>query len=160
VTNKKAPEEAKRILKHWQEAVPNDRLAHLVKDASRAYISALQDRLCDYGIPFGIWSYLRILWDSQGLTQKELSDRAGVMESTTVVAIKSMQSLGYIERRYLNGNRKNLHIFLTEKGESLKSKLIPLAEDTNQISVKGIAKKEIEITRQVLLKIIENLSLD
>ena len=30
------------ILRHWREAVPNDRLAHLVKDATRGLLRALQ----------------------------------------------------------------------------------------------------------------------
>ena len=30
------------ILRHWREAVPNDRLAHLVKDGTRALLRALQ----------------------------------------------------------------------------------------------------------------------
>ena len=29
------------ILRHWREAVPNDRLAHLVKDATRGLLRAL-----------------------------------------------------------------------------------------------------------------------
>ena len=34
----------RQLLRHWQEAVPNDRLAHLVRDAGRAYTRALQLR--------------------------------------------------------------------------------------------------------------------
>ena len=68
------------ILRHWREAVPNDRLAHLVKDATRGLLRALQMRLARYGVAFGHWTFLRILWEGDGLTQRELSDRAGVME--------------------------------------------------------------------------------
>ena len=38
-------EDAQEILRHWREAVPHDRLAHLVKDATRAFVRALQARL-------------------------------------------------------------------------------------------------------------------
>ena len=34
--------ETDAILLHWREAVPNDRLAHLIKDATRALLRALQ----------------------------------------------------------------------------------------------------------------------
>ena len=40
----RAPSNAETILLHWREAVPNDRLAHLVKDATRALVRALQMR--------------------------------------------------------------------------------------------------------------------
>src|SRR5215208_600820 len=51
------------ILKHWQEAVPNDRLAHLVRDTSRALVRALHTRLTQHGVSFGHWAFLRILWE-------------------------------------------------------------------------------------------------
>ena len=78
---KNKSDETRNILRHWQEAVPNDRLAHLVRDAGRAYTRALQLRLADHGVPFGHWTFLRILWETDGLTQRELSERAGVMLS-------------------------------------------------------------------------------
>src|SRR6202012_3887669 len=62
------------ILRHWRDAVPDDRLAHLVKDAARAMIRGLQMRLAQHEVSFGHWAYLRVLWEADGLTQKELSD--------------------------------------------------------------------------------------
>ena len=38
------------ILRHWREAVPNDRLAHLIKDAARVLNRALQTRLAEHGV--------------------------------------------------------------------------------------------------------------
>ena len=58
------------ILRYWREAVPNDRLAHLVKDATRALVRALQVRLADHSVSFGHWTFLRILWEGDGLTQR------------------------------------------------------------------------------------------
>ena len=75
------------ILQHWREAVPNDRLAHLVKDATRALLRALQMRLAAHSVSLGHWTFLRILWEKDGLTQRELSEQAGVMEPTTFSAL-------------------------------------------------------------------------
>jgi DNA-binding MarR family transcriptional regulator len=154
------PDETRNILRHWQEAVPNDRLAHLVRDAGRAYTRALQLRLADYGVPFGHWAFLRILWECDGLTQRELSDRAGVMEPTTFAAMKTMEALGYIERRQLPENKKNMYVHLTPAGRALKKKLVPLAEDTNQVSIQGLSASDIQTTRRVLLTILSNLAQD
>src|SRR5262245_12184934 len=52
------------ILRHWREAVPNDRFAHLVKDATRGLLRAMQMRLARHGVSFGHWAFLRILWES------------------------------------------------------------------------------------------------
>lgn len=153
-------DETRNILRHWQEAVPNDRLAHLVRDAGRAYTRALQVRLAAHDVPFGHWTFLRILWETDGLTQRELSDRAGVMEPTTFAAMKTMEALGYIERRQLPDNKKNMYVYLTPSGRALKKKLIPLAEETNRVSIQGISAGDVQTTRRVLLTILQNLALD
>lgn len=80
-------EETRTVLDHWREAVPDDRLAHLVKDATRALVRGLQMRLTEHDVSFGHWAFLRILWESDGLTQRELSEQAGVQEPTTFSAM-------------------------------------------------------------------------
>ena len=148
------------ILRHWREAVPDDRLAHLVKDAGRAMVRGLQRRLAQHEVSFGHWAFLRILWVTDGLTQKELSDEAGTTTPTTFSAVSAMEKLGYVERRYAPGNRKNTHVYLTSRGRALKNKLVPLAEEVNEISVKGLKTTEINLARKVLLAIIENMARD
>jgi MarR family transcriptional regulator, organic hydroperoxide resistance regulator len=146
------------ILRHWRKAVPNDRLAHLVKDATRALVRALQMRLAQHAVSFGHWTFLRILWEGDGLTQRELSEQAGVMEPTTYTALKAMERLGYICRRQLGGNRKKVYVLLTPKGRRLRERLVPLAEDVNRIAVRSVRPAHIAITRLVLLAIIANLA--
>jgi DNA-binding MarR family transcriptional regulator len=148
------------ILRHWREAVPDDRLAHLVKDATRALVRALQMRLVEHGVSFGHWTFLRILWEHDGLTQRSLSELAGVMEPTTFSALKAMEQLGYVTRRQVPENRKNVYVHLTPKGRALKAKLVPLAEEVNRIAVTGVAAEDIARMREILLAIIENLARD
>ena len=40
----------RQMLRHWQEAVPNDRLAHLVKHAARGLARALQMEVVAEGV--------------------------------------------------------------------------------------------------------------
>jgi len=146
------------LLRRWRDAVPNDRLAHLIKDATRGLSRAMQARLARYNVSFGHWVFLRILWEKDGLTQRELSEEAGLMEPTTFSALTAMEKLGYIERRKLPHSRKNVYVFLTEEGRGLKEKLVPFAEYINQIAVANVTAAEVATTRKVLLSIIENLA--
>ena len=148
------------ILRHWREAVPNDRLAHLVKDATRGLTRALQNRLATEGVSFGHWVFLRILWETDGLTQRQLSEQAGLMEPTAWSALTTMEKLGYVERRKLPHSRKNVYVFLTPKGKALKAKLVPMAEEVNEIAIRGVPPEEIAATRRTLLMMIENLARD
>lgn len=133
------------------------RLAHLLKDARRAMERALQARLVEHGVAFGHWSFLRILWEDDGLTQRELSARAGVMEPTTFGALKAMEARGYIERRQRPDNRKNVYIHLTRKGRALEAKLVPLARDVNRVAVRGMPRADAARLRELLVTVIGNL---
>src|SRR6516225_4127615 len=118
----------------WREAIPNDRLAHLIKEVWRGLVRALQIRLADHGVSFGHWLFLRILWEREGITQRELSAEAGVMEPTTYQAIKTMEQLGFITRRRLPDSKKKVYVFLTPRGRALKEMLVPLAEEVNAVA--------------------------
>lgn len=155
-----ARSESQSILHHWREAVPDDRFAHLVKDATRSFQRSLQIRLADHDVPFGHWTFLRVLWEHDGLTQKQLSDEVGVMEPTTFAAVKTMESRGWVERRQLAENRKNVYVFLTDAGRALKATLVPLAEQVNCLAVAGLSVEDIAAARRVLLAIITQLAQD
>lgn len=153
-------DDTQAILRHWREAVPNDRLAHLVKDATRALLRALQMRLNEQSVSLGHWTFLRVLWEQDGLTQRELSARVGVMEPTTFSALKAMERLGYVTRQHMADDRKKMFVFLTPLGRQLKHRLVPLAEEVNEIAARGVRAADIATTRQTLLTILENLALD
>ena len=118
---------------------------------------ALQARLAAHGVSFGHWTFLRILWERDGLTQRELSDQAGVMEPTTGAAIRAMEQLGYVARRRNPRNRKNVYVHLTPKGRALKAKLVQLAVDVNEIGLAGVSAQDRAATQRTLLAIVENL---
>jgi MarR family transcriptional regulator, organic hydroperoxide resistance regulator len=120
----------REILRHWQEAVPNDRLAHLVKHAARGLARALQMRL------------------------------TGVMEPTTFSALNAMEKLGYVTRRPNPKSRKEVQVFLTPKGRALKGKLVPLAEEVNEVALRGVAAADVVATRRALLALVANLAAD
>jgi DNA-binding MarR family transcriptional regulator len=104
--------------------------------------------------------FLRILWEREGLTQRELSEEAGLMEPTTFSALVAMEKLGYIERRKLPHSRKNVYVYLTDSGRALKKKLVPIAEEVNQIAVRGVDPVDVATTRRTLLTMIENIARD
>jgi DNA-binding MarR family transcriptional regulator len=150
----------RQMLRHWQEAVPNDRLAHLVKHAARGLARALQMRLTEHAVSYGHWTFLRILWEAEGLTQRQLSDEAGVMEPTTFSALNAMEKLGYVTRRPSPTSRKEVHVYLTPKGRALKTKLVPLAEEVNAVALGRVDPGDIAATRRTLLALIANLAAD
>ncbi len=133
-------------------------MAHLVKDAYRGLSRTLQAGLKEHSVLYGHWTFLRILWQTDGVTQRQLSEQAGVMEPTTFAAVQSMEKLGYVTRQKMQDNRKQVRVFLTPKGAALRSLLVPVAEEVNRIALEGVTDKDATITRRTLLTIIENLA--
>jgi len=150
--------DTQRVLRRWRDEAPQDRLAHLVKDAMRAFDRALHVRLAQHAVAPGHWPFLRILWQTDGLTQRELSREAGVMEPTTFAAVRAMVQLGYVVRRQHAGNRRKNHVFLTRKGRALERVLVPLAEEVNRLAVRRVPRAAVATTRATLLAVLENLA--
>jgi DNA-binding MarR family transcriptional regulator len=143
-----------------REAEPNERMAHLIKLASRGLSRGLQARLRKHAILYGHWTLLRILWRVDGMTQRQLSEQAGVTEPTAFGALQAMEKLGYITRQKMPDNGKQIRIFLTPKGSALKSLIVPAAEECNRIALTGISADNLAVTRRTLLTIIENMVAD
>jgi len=144
---------------HWRRAAAADeRLAHMIKDAYRGLSRTLQVRLKQHSVLYGHWTFLRVLWQTDGLTQRQLSEQAGVMEPTTFSALQSMEKQGYLTREKVSTNRKQIRIFLTPKGAALRSVLLPAAVEVNRVALAGIPADDLAATRRTLLAIIENLA--
>jgi DNA-binding MarR family transcriptional regulator len=137
--------------------VANERFAHLVKIAYRGFSRCLQLRLRKESLLYGHWTLLRILWNTDGITQRQLSEQAGVAEPTTFGALQAMEKCGYITRQKMG---KQMRVFVTSKGSALKQRVVPAAEEVNHLATAGIAATDLAATRRALLAMIENLALD
>ena len=137
-----------------------ERLAHVVKVTMRAFHRALQMRLAEHGVSIGHWTFLRALWQTDGLTQRELSEEAGVSDPTTFTAVKAMERRGYVVRRLAEDDRRKRRVFLTARGRALEAKLVPLAREVNAVAVRGLLASDVANTRRTLLALLDNLSAD
>jgi DNA-binding MarR family transcriptional regulator len=117
-------------------------------------------RLTSEGVTFGQWIFLRILWKSDGLSQRELAERANLTEPTTHTALLRMEEQGFIARRNVGDNKRRVHAFLTERGWELRDVLEPMAVESNDIAVKGLSEDEVKVLRHGLTTIIRNLEQD
>src|SRR5881394_1115943 len=92
-------------------------LGYLVRDANRAFQRLLEKRIAPHGVTRGQWYFLRVLWNEDGLSQRELSARVGMMEPTTVIALRSMERSGLIRRVRSTDDKRKTHVWLTPKAK-------------------------------------------
>jgi DNA-binding MarR family transcriptional regulator len=96
-----------------------DSLAYQVRRTYRGFVHNLQVLLDEHDIPLGMWFFLRVVWDEDGLTQREISDRAGLVAPTTVEQLRNMEKRGLVERRRSREDRRKVHVHLTPAGLAL-----------------------------------------
>ena len=141
----------------WRDALSGERMAHLLKSAFRETSRALQERLARHGVQYGHWTLLRVLWQTDGLTQRQLAEQAGVAEPSAFTALRQMEGLGYITRRKVPGNQRQVRVFLTSKGAALRSLSVGAAEEVNKLALEGLPAEDVVAARRVLIGIIGNL---
>jgi DNA-binding MarR family transcriptional regulator len=130
---------------------------YLVRDAHRAFQRLLERRIAPHGVTRGQWYFLRVLWTKDGLSQRELSERVGMMEPTTVIALRSMEKAGLIRRVRSTDDRRVTHVRLTAKAKRMRDGLLQLARGINAQADEGISAEDIAVFRRVIARMTANL---
>lgn len=130
---------------------------YLVRDAHRAFQRLLERRIAPYGVTRGQWYFLRVLWNADGLSQRELSARVGMMEPTTVIALRTMEKTGLIERVRSVDDRRKVRVLLTAKAKRLRNELLTAARSITEEAEAGIAARDLAGFRRVIGRMTDNL---
>jgi DNA-binding MarR family transcriptional regulator len=139
------------------EFPPQSSSGYLVRDAHRAFQRLLERRIAAYGVTRGQWYFLRVLWITDGLSQRELSARVGMMEPTTVIALRSMEKSGLIRRVRGDDDRRKVRVFVTTKAKRLRGELLGVARTITDEAEEGIAPRDLAAFRRIVARMTENL---
>ena len=120
---------------------------YLVRDAHRAFQRLLERRIAAYGVTRGQWYFLRVLWIADGLSQRELSARVGMMEPTTAIALRSMERSQLIRRLRSADDRRKVRVFLTAKAKRLRNELLTIARGITAEAEQGLAESDKHLGR-------------
>jgi len=120
--------------------------------------AALQESLAAQGIRFAHWSYLRILWAADGISQNDLSERVRRVGANTVSALNALQRAGLVRRVRSRVDRRAVQVHLTPAGRALERVLVPLAVAVQRRAAAGIAAPDLATFRRVLASMRANLN--
>ena len=137
---------------------PTDQsIAYLAREITRIYTRDLQNAIAVHGILIGQYHFLRVLWEKDQITQRELANAVGMKESTTFTALAGMEKQGLLTRKRDSDDRRKMTIKLTNKGRALRSTLIPVAKAVNDRPLKDLNTNEIFQLKTALEKLRDNL---
>lgn len=117
-------------------------LGFQVRDLNRLMQRALAARIAPHGVTPGAWYFLRVLWEEDGLTQRELAARIGMQEPTAVIALRGMEQAGWITRARSTEDRRKVHVHLTPAGRALRERLLPEARAVIADATRGMTAAE------------------
>jgi MarR family transcriptional regulator, organic hydroperoxide resistance regulator len=132
-------------------------LGYLVRDANRAFQRLLERRITPHGVSRGQWYFLRVLWEEDGLSQRELSARVGMMEPTTVIALRGMEKAGLVRRARRADDRRITRVHLTPKARRLRERLLAISQGVNDQGAEGIDPAALAQFRHVIGRMTQNL---
>ena len=129
-----------------------------IRATHRLVQRTLQSRIEPCGVSLGMWYFLRVLWEGDGLTQSELSQRVGTMEPTTLSAIRDMERNGFVRRTPHETDRRKINIHLTDEGRALRARLMPHALAVIDQLLHGLTEREVAMLLSLLAAMQRNLS--
>lgn len=133
-------------------------LGYMLGASTRLIKRRMDKNLEDYGITTSQWAVLKLLAEQEQLTQKQIADGLSSDKATVGEIIKLLNKKGYVEKVINDRDKRAFLIKLTTKAKVMVNDLVSKASFVNEIALKGFSDKETELLRDMLNKIIENLS--
>ena len=127
--------------------------------ASTAVARRLQKNFRNAGLEITIeqWSVLYHLWKEDGLSQLELGNRTFRDKASTTRLIDNLEKQELVTRVASKDDRRINLVYLTDTAKPLQQITYELANKTMNESLQNITKEEIEVVKNVLQRVYDNL---
>lgn len=127
--------------------------------ASIAVARRLQKNFRQSGLEITIeqWSVLYHLWKEDCLSQQELCNRTFRDKPSITRLIDNLEKQKLVKRMPSKTDRRINLVCLTDAAKELQDKTIDLANQTMNEALLGINKEEIDVVKQVLQRVYDNL---
>lgn len=137
---------------------PENSIGYLARIVFRSFSRLLERGTLTHDVSAGQWRFLRQLWREDGITQRELSERVGMREPTTVVALKGLEKAGFITRKKTEDDRRKTFIYLTPHAKKLELILAPMNAEVHEVATRGMTDAEVETLQKLMRRVIDNLA--
>ncbi len=128
--------------------------------ASTAIARRLQKNFKQANVDITIeqWSVLYHLWKQDGLSQQQLCDATFRDKPSITRLVDNLEKLKLVKRVPSKDDRRMNMIYLAKEAVDLQEKTLELANQTLNEALEGVTIEQIEIAKQVLQKVYDNLA--
>lgn len=127
--------------------------------ASTAIARRMQKNFKQSGVDITIeqWSVLYHLWKEDGLSQQQLCDATFRDKPSITRLVDNLEKLKLVKRVASKDDRRINLIYLTPEAQQLQEQTMELANQTLNEALNGVTNGQIEIAKEVLQTVYENL---
>jgi DNA-binding MarR family transcriptional regulator len=128
--------------------------------ASTAIARRLQKNFKDASIDITIeqWSVLYHLWKEEGQSQQQLCAATFRDKPSITRLVDNLEKSKLVKRVASKNDRRSNHIFLTKEGKTLEQKTMEVANRTLNEALEGVTNTQIEMAKEVLQTVYDNLA--
>lgn len=128
--------------------------------ASTAIARRLQKKFNASGVNLTIeqWSVLYHLWKQDGTSQQELCNATFRDKPSITRLVDNLEKLNLVKRVSHDKDRRVNKIFLTKTAQKLQEETMQLAEETLNEALSGVPADQVEMCKEVLQKVYDNLN--
>ena len=127
--------------------------------ASTAIARRLQKKFNTSGLNLTIeqWSVLYHLWKEDGKSQQELCNATFRDKPSITRLVDNLEKLGLVKRMPSENDRRINKVQLTKQALKLQEETMALAEETLNEALEGVPAEHINLCKEVLQKVYDNL---
>lgn len=127
--------------------------------ASTAIARRLQKNFKQAGVEITIeqWSVLYHLWKEDGMSQQQLCDATFRDKPSITRLVDNLEKLKLVNRVASKDDRRINMIYLTPEAQELQEKSMEVANQTLNEALQGVTHGQVEIAKEVLQMVYENL---
>ena len=127
--------------------------------ASTALARRLQKNFKTKGIDITVeqWSVLYHLWRNDGISQQDLCIQSFRDKPSITRLVDNLEKLKLVKRTASKEDKRINRIFLTAKGKKLQETTMEMANQTIVEAMQGVSERDIELCKNVLYQVFENL---
>ena len=119
----------------------------------KAFLAAIKET----GLTPGQPKILDYLLYHDGAVQKEIASACHIEPATMTSVLSGMEKKGFILRKNLNGNRRSIYIYLTDKGRSLAKQAESVFRIMEEKALLDFSKDEKEMFTAFLMRMSQNI---
>lgn len=128
--------------------------------ASTAIARRLQKKFNQSGVNLTIeqWSVLYHLWKQDGQSQQDLCKATFRDKPSITRLVDNLEKLSLVKRVTHDEDRRINKIYLTKQAQKLQEDTMQLAEETLNEALEGVLSEQVEMCKEVLKKVYDNLN--